>query len=331
MKLKIDTSGTCTNCNSTDSSHWCYAKDLLHQTTDQQFEYMKCNQCKTIYLKNRVSESDLHYIYPEGYAPYGGGNILADLSKVSAFNVTKLRFKIHKMLIKFFEKFRLLVDNRDEIARRSFPKADGVLLDFGCGSNAYLDQAREANWETIGMDFNKQVIDAIIANNHNGIVYESEESWNQIPDGSLSFIRMNHVLEHLYHPQKVLKKLYEKLCIGGVLHIAIPNPDGISAKKFKNQWIGLDCPRHVVLYSSKVLNDLLYNVIGFAQVDELYESTPKDYVRSLGFKAFEENQIEHQLIKKLIHHQRLITTNELRLRWAAKRKRSDRFHLYCTK
>jgi SAM-dependent methyltransferase len=203
-------------------------------------------------------------------------------------------------------------------------------LDFGCGSDNFLNQIAKKGWRTTGMDFNTQAINAVLASGHAGVVYDSEQAWDKLPDNGFDFIRMNHVLEHLYHPKTVLNALYKKLKPGGILHIAVPNPLGLSAQEFKSSWLGLDCPRHVIFYPSEILARLLKD-IGFSSQELVFEDVQKDYVRSLGFVKYKQGLLEHKYIEGLMYNKDLMRRYAVKFKIAALQKKSDRFHIFAHK
>jgi 2-polyprenyl-3-methyl-5-hydroxy-6-metoxy-1,4-benzoquinol methylase len=241
-----------------------------------------------MFLSRRPTRQSIGLYYPSYYQPYSGPSDL------------ETAFRAKSPLEKFLEKIEspLLHNARfntmARLARRfpdpvpptlhSFyepPSSDAALLDFGCGSPWFLNNLRDAGWKTIGMDVTTEVVDQVRDEGHQAIM-ASEEGWSQIPDGSLSTVRMNHVLEHLYDPKRVLDYMARKLKPGGALHVAIPNPSGLSALFFRSHWWGLEAPRHLMLYTPRGLEKILKES-GFTDIRIHFERSPKDFVRSLGY------------------------------------------------
>jgi len=319
----------CINCSGSNSSHWCQGEDLLYLLTDQKFEYVTCNNCGVIYLKNRVKENLLSKIYPVDYAPYMGYSDNKGQPK-GVFKIPKPVRKLHKFLGKIIPKLPGM-DNQKKIdSYYDGEQPARCFLDFGCGSDKFLSRIAEKGWITTGMDFNIQTINTVIAGGHKGVVYDTELAWDQLQDNSFDFVRMNHVLEHLYHPKTVLNALYKKLKPGGILHIAVPNASGLSAQEFKSSWLGLDCPRHVIFYPPEILAKLLKD-IGFSAQELVFEDVQKDYVRSLGFVKYKQGLLEHKYIEGLMYNKDLMRRYMLKFKIAALRKKSDRFHIFARK
>jgi hypothetical protein len=136
---------------------------------------------------------------------------------------------------------------------------------------------------TIGMDFSEHSLRAAQGGGHRALPAD-EAGWSEIAQGSVDFVRMNHVLEHLYEPTQVLRRLHAKMGAGAVLHIAVPNPDGLSARLYGRYWFGLDCPRHVIFFPLHTLGGWLEQ-LGFRVLEVVKEPAAKDFIRSRALLA----------------------------------------------
>jgi predicted SAM-dependent methyltransferase len=64
---------------------------------------------------------------------------------------------------------------------------------------------------------------------------------------------MNHVIEHFHDPIDALRISHRLLKPGGILWIATPNLASLGHAVFRRDWIGLDPPRHLVLFTRSAL------------------------------------------------------------------------------
>jgi SAM-dependent methyltransferase len=198
-------------------------------------------------------------------------------------------------------------------------------LDFGCGSDRFLNYARTRGWNTIGVDFSPNAILQVQKSGHQGHLI-SPHVWDEIDDESIDLVRMNHVLEHLYHPADVLRSLQRKMRKGGQLHIATPNNRSITFRIFRSYWFGAD-PRHVVLFSSKSLT-LWIERLGFTQVQAFDEILTKDFLRTvMGFVGARVGWVNDDP-DAIMRHSVLNELCYLPAKLAAARRRADRFHLF---
>jgi hypothetical protein len=56
-----------------------------------------------------------------------------------------------------------------------------------------------------------------------------------------------HVLEHLQRPAAVLEQAAAQLEPGGVVALAVPNPDSLQFRLLRGRWAHVDAPRHLFL------------------------------------------------------------------------------------
>ena len=198
------------------------------------------------------------------------------------------------------------------------------LLDYGCGSPAFLDEARRRGWLTTGADVSEEVLAEVAASGHDAVRAEPS-ALEGIGDGTLTLVRLNHVIEHLYHPRDVISALHRKLEPGGLIHLSTPNPDSYAARTFRTFWLGLDCPRHVLLYPPPTLAALLRE-IGFRTVEIHQEVLTKDATRSLGHTLHGFGLIPHERILAMAEKELLDAILRIPARVAAARGAADRFH-----
>ena len=287
--LQIETITKCPLCGNRDLKLWRKGKDLLLGVSSQRFLYVRCSDCDLVILSNRPTPDSIGLFYPENYHPYSDPLATAESQKRRVSPVERFLEIIDTRAFQNFRR-KLLerVERRypDQVipAMQSFykpPKRGAVLLDFGCGSVWFLNRQRDTRWNTIGMDFKEELVAQVRREGHRGILV-SDSGWREIENESVDAVRMNHVLEHLYEPMEVLSQLFAKLKPGGMIHIAVPNPYGISARLFRSRWFSLEAPRHLMIYSPAGLKRVLSG-LGFVDIQVLHERTPKDFSRSAGY------------------------------------------------
>ena len=138
----------------------------------------------------------------------------------------------------------------------------GRLLDVGCGTGEFLVTMRKAGWEVEGIETNPEA-SAWVRKNWGIPVHEGDVRDLPPSRGSYDVITLWHVIEHIYDPAPVLRKLRTLLNSRGFLLVATPNVAGFDSTFYKEQWIALDVPRHVNHFSNRSLKDL-FEREGFA-------------------------------------------------------------------
>jgi SAM-dependent methyltransferase len=139
------------------------------------------------------------------------------------------------------------------------------VLELGCGDGSRLALLREAGWQVTG-----QEIDASAAQNARsrlGLdIRVGEITAIDLPEGGFDAVVMNHVIEHLLDPLAVLARCRQLLRPGGVFVVTTPNIDSYGHATFGRDWLGLDPPRHLQLFSLAALRALVGRA-GFSRVE----------------------------------------------------------------
>jgi SAM-dependent methyltransferase len=129
----------------------------------------------------------------------------------------------------------ILKRSRGALARRLAEIAPaGPVLDVGAGDGTLLDALRRHGREAIGLE---------LVSTHPDI---RAQDIAEIEDAGFAAIVFWHSLEHLQRPAEALARAAELLASGGVLVVAVPNSDSLQARLFKDRWLALDLPRHLV-------------------------------------------------------------------------------------
>jgi hypothetical protein len=70
--------------------------------------------------------------------------------------------------------------------------------------------------------------------------------------------------------------------------IGVPSIDSINAKLFKEKWYGLDCPRHLYLYTPDTITKLMEKA-DFVVTGIYHDPSSKNLIRSLQYFFYENN------------------------------------------
>jgi SAM-dependent methyltransferase len=225
----------------------CGATSRVLMTLKGEYEYYRCTSCGLVRVDPFPTKEQLDRYYRQAYNQYRYSfNVpLADPSR------RKLRY------LKAVERFR--------------PR--GRLLDVGCAYGHFLENARFNGWRVEGVE---PLNDArILAQSRFRLtVHETIEN---APTGVFDAVTLWHVIEHIPAPQDMLRALHARLASGGVLALATPNIDSLSARITGASWGWLSPPDHVILYSRHTLA-LRLEQSGF---EVLYVETGRGPARNL--------------------------------------------------
>lgn len=133
----------------------------------------------------------------------------------------------------------------------------GRLIDIGCGNGQFLALMRCLGWEVLGVD--PDVEAARVAENTFGIkVISSTLEEANLPEAIADAITMNHVIEHVSDPLRLLKESKRILKPGGTLVVVTPNLNSLGRYVFGASWRDWDIPRHLFIFSRESLEKCAY-------------------------------------------------------------------------
>lgn len=321
--IQTEENRRCPACGNERSEFFCEARDRLYHTTDQTFTYNRCANCKTLFQTRRPYESEIWKSYPNTYGPHVVKSWQRRMVPVPAV-LNRVAQRLANEVVGFsrFQEWSRSVEKRMAQIHE--------VLDFGCGSGKHLDRARKLGCKTLGVDFSPKALQEAASRGHETLPV-SDDLWDALARRRLKFVRMNHVVEHLYDPLFVLGKIYAAMDYGGVLHLSTPNSIGPSALEYKEQWFGLDCPRHIALIPPAQLETMLKQ-IGFSIVNIVQEPGPKDLVRSWAYRNQDSGNLKKVDVENLAGDGVLNLWFAYAMRNAVRKSgNADRYHVLATK
>lgn len=125
------------------------------------------------------------------------------------------------------------------------------LLDVGCGDGGFLRLARALGHDASGIEFDAAA--AALAQGHGFEVFVGGVELAPITPHSIDQITLSHVIEHLYDPVAMLRRMRAWLKPGGRIWLQTPNIDSAGAHAFGANWRGLEPPRHLVMFNAASL------------------------------------------------------------------------------
>ena len=131
----------------------------------------------------------------------------------------------------------------------------GEILDIGCGTGAFLDTMKQADWKINGLEPD-EIARTKAIELYNINPQESGKLF-ELPAGTYNAVTMWHVLEHVHQLHAYIKQIGELLAPNGKLFIAVPNYTSKDAAIYKEHWAAYDVPRHLYHFSPQSMEKLL--------------------------------------------------------------------------
>lgn len=266
-RLETETVTVCPVCDAEGRSDLYVSGDWLYKVPGE-FKLVRCDECGVVYLGERPTARSLGEYYPDGsYYAYRQAASHSLFSRsgllASAWYFVKKSILAHRFNYKHLGGSRLvsflshLPGCATLVDRASFKQSvllhpyveDGSLLEVGCGSGRYLDLMRELGWKrVVGVDFSQRAVEQ--AREALGL----EVFWGELKDAGLeadSFdaVSLSHTLEHVPDPVGFLRDTWRVLKPGGRLAVIVPNVESLASRVYRDFWLALEPPRHLVNFN----------------------------------------------------------------------------------
>jgi 2-polyprenyl-3-methyl-5-hydroxy-6-metoxy-1,4-benzoquinol methylase len=145
----------------------------------------------------------------------------------------------------------------DEEVRYLSRVPGGRLLDVGCGTGEWLALMRGFGWQVQGNDFDASAVE--VARGMGLDVVCGALEAQEFPDNRFDAITLNHVIEHVPDPMETLRECARILKPGGKVLLFTPNAASFGHSMFKQDWRGLEVPRHLQVLTPRALEGALRN------------------------------------------------------------------------
>ena len=144
----------------------------------------------------------------------------------------------------------------ERIGRYTAPGEGKKMLDVGAATGFFLNLAREAGWETAGIE--PSVSAAQLAREQKKLDVRAGllEPGVYAP-GSFDVITLWDVIEHVPDPVGFSRLVHDLLKPGGVYAINTPDASSLYGRAMGEKWHALCPPEHLTLFTNEALDQLL--------------------------------------------------------------------------
>lgn len=198
----------------------------------------RCPQCGLVTVSSHPEQNELNALYGESYYNSGNSRQLGYTDYVA--DEANIRRSARRRL--------------RQLQRHT---QGGRLLDVGCATGFFLDEARKAGWRATGLDPSDFAVQ--YARQQFGLdvqcgTLESVE----LPAQSFDLVTMWDVIEHVSDPAGTIRLAGRLLREDGVITLATPDVDSVPARLAGSGWVGYKLSgEHVTFFSKRTLSQML--------------------------------------------------------------------------
>lgn len=139
----------------------------------------------------------------------------------------------------------------------------GRLLEVGCGSGNLIAFMRQKGWAAVGVDTDPVAVQKAISRGLPVLCGTLEDG--HYTSNDMDAIVLCHVIEHVHDPAETILECHRILKPGGRLILATPNHESWGHSRYRENWRGLEPPRHLFVFNRTSLLRLLHQA-GFSKI-----------------------------------------------------------------
>jgi 2-polyprenyl-3-methyl-5-hydroxy-6-metoxy-1,4-benzoquinol methylase len=303
LKFDLETV-SCALCGSDCHNIYLPQAKELYNDLEAWFDIVRCRQCGFVFTNPRPTAETIHCFYPDSAQYYQ-----PKTSRLKAGNWSRKKWKqaLQQSVVSrrfgyplprvagFLDAGSSLVWGK-KLQLSHLPRfvPDGRLLDIGCAWGGYLWRMQELGWEVHGIELNAAA--ARYAQEELGLLNVRTGSFADLdyPEGSFDVVHMSMVLEHLYEPAMVLRRINKILHKDGQFILSVPDISGFEARLFKDKCYTLQVPQHLSHFTPQTATRFLSQA-GFGVDEILHQPSKKDFTKSAEY-------LENKNLSKVINH-----------------------------
>lgn len=207
-----------------------------------EFQYFQCANCGCLQIAS--PPADLGRFYPENYSGYQGRplpqrGLRSRIASVRDLWAATGRGFLGALINK------VTPARSDTLSLANVPAKKSMrILDVGCGSGSLLSILHRAGFKhLVGIDplfpADAEILEGL---NVRRLELDSVSE-------SFDLIMLHHVFEHLPDGLKSLRLCRERLLPRGKILLRFPVADSDAWERYRENWVQLDCPRHLFLHT----------------------------------------------------------------------------------
>lgn len=209
-------------------------RELMYGTGEA-FSYGRCGTCSSLSIME--IPQDLGRFYPKDYYSLGQPAPLGSRERLSIGMASVIRGGARRLVGTAIWPMSVAW------IWKTSAGPDSAILDVGCGTGRVVRSLAARGWRGCeGIDPflpEPEIVDPSGARIRRKTIAEMDRGFD--------LITFHHVIEHLENPAEALRQARERLSPGGEIVIGVPLFDSWASRRYGDEWVQLDPPRHLFI------------------------------------------------------------------------------------
>jgi SAM-dependent methyltransferase len=197
------------------------------------YRYQVCPSCGTGSVAPLPSQAEVRDLYGSAYFEGGVPGGYSDYARDEALHRRNARLRL-------------------EVIAKAGASAPGRIVDVGCATGFFLEEAREAGWSVCGVDLSDHARRAVASRG-----MQAYADLGPIPQAECDVICFSQILEHARDPVAMLREAHAKLRPGGLLFLETWDFASVTARLFGRRWQQIHPPTVLHLFTGRGLEQML--------------------------------------------------------------------------
>ena len=248
----------CPLCGTSGKTRYAQMRDRSYAAPGT-WELRECDQCRALWLHPQPTPEDVGLAY-QGYYTHAQPAPGASLARSIVWGIwhsyLRMRFGYSQGVgaawkVIFGPLALFHPGGPDDLGAAAMylpkPPSGAKVLDVGCGSGVLLARMKLLGWDTCGVEVDGNAVGAARARGLD--IRHGQLAECKFPENQFDAVHLSHVIEHVYDPGALLRECHRVLKPGGTLVVLTPNTASWGHRRFKEWWLNLDPPRHLILFN----------------------------------------------------------------------------------
>lgn len=222
----------------------CDSKEIKSLGKLKSYDYYKCLNCGFRFIHPIPSKQEIEKFY-------NTSRVITNLSEAISKNIKKFEKETTSPKK---DNFNNIIKSVTKVVNKNPLN----ILEIGSGYGYFVHYMNSLGHHAQGTEVTKDYAAAVNSVINGNVVYlDNQPISSHFQQKQFDFVYLEHVFEHVMHPEEILSEIEKIISNQGVLVMSVPNSDSLWSKIKGKRWPWATPPDHLYYYNLKSLEAIL--------------------------------------------------------------------------